>query len=123
PSYGPARFMEGCSFVELNMPDPAQESFLLALKDDSENAEIYFRLGLCAFRTSRFLDAETFLLAALQKAPQHPEAHLFLAELYWDHLGDRERAELHARRFLAAAPADHPERARVEARLPAPEKK
>ncbi|GEM_PF-3259898 len=116
-SYTEARFMEGCCFLELDLPEPARQSFIATLRDDPDNPEVYFRLALCELRTQRYLDAESYLRAALQKAPQHPEAHLFLADLLWDHLGDREQAALHYRRYLGAAPDDHAARGRVERRL------
>lgn len=113
PVYVEARFMEGCCFLDLDMPDVARDSFLTALRADSDNPEIFFRLGICAIKTGRFVEAERRLRETLRRAPQHYDANLYLADLFMQNLPDKEQAILYYKRFLESAPHDHSERARV----------
>jgi tetratricopeptide (TPR) repeat protein len=113
-TYVQARFMEGCCFLDLDMPDVARDSFLVALRGQPEHAETFFRLGLCAIRTRRYVEAERRFRETLRFAPKHADAHLYLADLFLKHLPDPAQAKLHYKRFLSLAPRDHAERPRVE---------
>ncbi|MFW5856849.1 MAG: tetratricopeptide repeat protein [Planctomycetota bacterium] len=113
PGYGPASFMEGCCFLELDLPDTARDSLQRALRSDPDNPEIHFRLGLCYLHSARYMDAERSFREALRLDRDHLGAHLYLGELFTNRLPDPEQAKLHFQRFLRDAPESHPARARV----------
>ncbi len=113
PSYIEAKFMEGCCFLDLGMPDVARDSFTTALRANPDNVEIHFRLGICAVKTERLVEAERQFRKALRLNPQYYEANLHLANLFMEHLPDKEQAILYYKKYLATAPHDHPMRAKV----------
>ncbi|MHC4871451.1 MAG: tetratricopeptide repeat protein [Planctomycetota bacterium] len=129
PAYIEARFMEGCCFLDLDMPDVARDSFLTALRAYEINdklttpAEIYFRLGICAMKSGRFVEAERRFRETLFVSKGHYLANLYLADLFMDHLPEKEQAILYYKRFMDTAPHNYPDRERVQQLLKNNQKK
>lgn len=116
-TYTEAHFMMGCCFLDLDFPDNARDSFILALKAEPNNPEVHLRLGLCYLRANRPLEAERSFREVLRFDVDHVEARLLLGDLYTRDMPDPEEARLHYRRFLAGASDSHPAVPRVRRAL------
>ncbi|MBN1256115.1 MAG: tetratricopeptide repeat protein [Planctomycetes bacterium] len=112
-NYVEARFMEGCIFLELDLPDAARYSFMLALLADPNNPEIHFRIGICYQLSSKPIEAERSFQEVLRLDHDHVEAHLRLGDYFTKYVPNEKMAAYHYGRFLQLAPEDHSARKRL----------
>jgi len=71
-----------------------------------EAAKLHYNLGNFYFRNQKYGEAALEYERSILYRPNDPDAHHNLAVVYDEHLGHREKAILHYKRYLALNPSD-----------------
>ncbi len=98
-------FLNGAQALFLNRPDLALREFSAVQPKDKLRIPLLILTGEALYQTGEFVDAERCLLQAVAEDPENPDAHRWLATVYYD-LGTMNRALLHLETISRLAPDD-----------------
>jgi tetratricopeptide (TPR) repeat protein len=97
----------GIALDELGRTDDAEAAYRRAGELDPGDWQALFNLGILLRTNARYQEAVEVQQEVLNRSPGNPGAHFELGMLYAGFLGDADRAKLHLRATIEAAP-DHP---------------
>jgi len=102
---GATFFQIGNLFAEVKRYDEAVDALRMSLKFWPGSAKTHSNLGEVYRRMKRFEEAEEAFLQALSHDDKYAEAQYNLGILYDNHLGNRQKAAKHYRKYLQLRPA------------------
>jgi tetratricopeptide (TPR) repeat protein len=118
PGYFTAYYNLGLAAVEADQLPKALTAFETALAIDNRSLDARFNFGLTLQKAGFPIDAVRELETVAAARPDETRAHLALANLYAQDLGDRQRAREHYSKVLTLEPR-HPQAAGIRSWLTA----